>query len=256
MRSILCLALFAAGMLAQRDLTAQAESSRTIQPEAWQLLQMANQARATTGAQPLKWDPALAAAARQHCLRMAAEGPISHRYAGEDDLSVRAGQAGAHFSMIEENVAMGPTVDSVHVGWMHSPGHRDNLLNPNVDRVGIAVVASRGELYAVADYEQSVKVLEQDEVEAVVGRLLRASGVSLREDRVDARAYCAEGKDAEITSQPGFLMMWQGPDLTRLPQKLVARLASGQYHEAAVGSCPTTDLGGSFTAYRVAVMLY
>jgi hypothetical protein len=118
------------------------------------------------------------------------------------------------------------------------------------------VVASRGELYAVADYEQSVKVLEQDEVEAVVGRLLRASGVSLREDRVDARAYCAEGKDAEITSQPGFLMMWQGPDLTRLPQKLVARLASGQYHEAAVGSCPTTDLGGSFTAYRVAVMLY
>jgi uncharacterized protein YkwD len=50
----------------------------------------------------------LAAAARRHCLRMAAEGPISHRYEGEPDLSERAAQAGAHFSLIEENVAVGP----------------------------------------------------------------------------------------------------------------------------------------------------
>jgi uncharacterized protein YkwD len=83
--------------------------SGAIQPEAWQILQLANQARAAAGAAPLKWDWALATGARQHCLRMAAEGPISHRYGGEPDLDQRAGQAGAHFSLIEENVAIGPT---------------------------------------------------------------------------------------------------------------------------------------------------
>ncbi len=74
---------------------------QTLQPEAEQLLALANEARAAHGASPLRWDPALAAAARQHCLRMAAEGPISHRYGGEADVSERAGQAGAQFSLIE-----------------------------------------------------------------------------------------------------------------------------------------------------------
>ena len=113
--------------------------SGTIQPEAWQIVQLANQARAAAGAGPLTWDPALSAAARQHCLRMAAEGPISHRYGGEPDLDQRAGQAGAHFSLIEENVAVGPTPARIHEAWMNSPGHRANLLNPKVDHVGVAV---------------------------------------------------------------------------------------------------------------------
>ena len=45
-------------------------------------------------------------------------------------------------------------------------------------------------------------------------------------------------------------MRWQDADLTRLPTQLVEKLASGQYREAAVGSCPAQNLTGSFTAYR------
>ena len=44
----------------------------------------------------------------------------------------------------------------IHDEWMQSPGHRTNLLNPDVDHVGVAVVESRGVLYAVADYERAV----------------------------------------------------------------------------------------------------
>jgi hypothetical protein len=51
-------------------------------------------------------------------------------------------------------------------------------------------------------------------------------------------------------------MLWQDADLTRLPQALVGRIASGQYRQAAVGSCPAQGQEGSFTAYRVAVLLY
>jgi hypothetical protein len=255
---VLCLALVAPVVLAQGPQAryVQADNSRAIQPEAWQIVQLANQARAAAGAGPLKWDWALAAGARQHCLRMAAEGPISHRYRGEPDLDERAGRAGAHFSIIEENVAIGPTPARIHDEWMNSAGHRTNLLNPKVDRVGVAVVASRRGLYAVADYERSVPVLTQAQVEDAIAQLLRGRGVTLLDDPTDARAYCARGRDAEGDSVPGFRMLWQEADLTLLPRQLRDRLASGQYSQAAVGSCPAQNVGGAFTAYRVAVLLF
>jgi hypothetical protein len=251
---LVCLALAPIVSLAQpplRDIRAV-----QIQPEAWQIVLLGNQARTDAGAGPLQWDPALASAARQHCLQMAAEGPIAHRYSGEADVAGRAGQAGARFSLIEENVAIGPSPASIHAAWMHSPGHRANLLSPGVDRVGVAVVASRGVLYAVADYERSVPVLTQTQVEASVAELLRSSGVDLTGDPTDARASCVQDRLATTGKQPGFLMLWQGSELNRLPGALVNRISSGRYRQAAVGSCPAEIAENSFTAYRVAVLLY
>jgi hypothetical protein len=51
-------------------------------------------------------------------------------------------------------------------------------------------------------------------------------------------------------------MRWQDADLTLLPQALLDRLATGKYRQAAVGSCPAQGLEGTFTAYRLAVLLY
>jgi hypothetical protein len=250
--------LIAGLVLAASSMHAQQQPARSngIQQEAWEIVELANQARAANGAGPLRWDAALAEAARQHCLRMAAEGPISHRYGGELDLTERAGKAGAHFSLIEENIAIGPTPAGIHDEWMHSPGHRSNLLNPDVDHVGVAVVASRGVLYAVADYERGVTAMTAEQVEAAVGRLLRGKGVALLDNSIDARAYCAGNGRAGGNDQPGFRMLWQDSDLSKLPQALLDRLATGQYRRAAVGSCAAQNVEGSFTAYRVAVLLY
>jgi hypothetical protein len=44
--------------------------------------------------------------------------------------------------------------------------------------------------------------------------------------------------------------------LSRLPQALEDKLKSGQYRQAAVGSCVAQVTEGSFAAYRVAVLLY
>jgi uncharacterized protein YkwD len=250
---VLSLALCVPVFLAPAQTAAQQGS---LQPEAGQLLALANQSRAAAGAGPLSWDPALAAAARRHCLRMAAEGPIAHRYNDELDVSGRAAQAGAHFSLIEENVAIGPDPVTIHSEWMHSPGHRANLLSPDVNRVGMAVVASRGVLYAVADYSRAVPVLTQNQVEAAIAGLIRDRGVTVIDDSNNARAACAEDRGYSGIEQPGFIMRWQGADLTRLPQPLLERMASGRYRKAAVGSCPTGSVEGSFTAYRLAVLLY
>src|ERR1035441_8774610 len=254
----LSLALAAPVVLAQThpSRSLQVESSTAIQAEAWQIVTLANQARDASEAAPLRWDATLAAAARQHCLRMAAEGPISHRYRGEPELTERAGQAGAHFSLIEENVAIGPNPATIHDEWMHSAGHRSNLLNAEVDRVGVAVVASRGVLYAVADYERAVPVFAQAQVEAAISSLVRVSGVTILRDPTAAREHCAPSKGTRGSNRPSYLIFWQEAALTRLPQQLRDRIASGRYRQAAVGSCPAQDVEGSFTAYRAAVLLY
>jgi hypothetical protein len=233
--------------------------AQTVQPEAAQLLALANQARAEAGAGPLKWDESLAIAAREHSLRMAAEGPLSHRYPGELALSERAGKTGAHFSVIEENIALGPTPAEIHEEWMHSEGHRTNLLNPEVDRVGIAVVASRGLLYATADYSRGVQSLSQREVEARVAAFIQPRGLMILRDSQAARDACAMESGIPASagdSRPRFIMRWQDSDLSKLPEGLTQRIETGLYHKAAVGSCGATSVAGSFTAYRVAVILY
>jgi hypothetical protein len=258
---ILCLSTVLAVSFAQaQQLQSRPEAGGQALPSAaGQLLSLANEERRAQGAPLLQWDPALAAAALNHCRRMAVEGEIAHRYGGELSLTERAGQAGAHFSLIEENVAVGSYPALIHQSWMHSPDHRTNLLNPQVDHVGIAAVATRGVIYAVADYSRAVPVLSQTQVEAAIAGLLRVSGVSVLRDPATARAACALDRGLPGDSsgtQPQFVMRWQGAELTHLPPDLVSRLASGRYRQAAVGNCSPKGVEGSFTAYRLAVLLY
>jgi len=256
MRAVLavCALLAAAGWLPG---AAQEGVTREHPEAARQLLEMANQSRAAAGAAPLKWDAALADAALVHCRKMAAEGEISHRYGGEASVTDRAGAAGAHFSLIEENVAMGSRIESIHDGWMHSPGHRENLLNPQVDRVGIAVVSWNGLYYAVADYARGVAALSQAQVDAAVGRALHAKGILTTEfESRDAKNYCESDGRYGGASQPRFLMRWQNSDATVLPEALLSKLNSSPYSRAAVASCPARNVEGAFTVYRVAVLLY
>jgi len=236
----------------------QIRNSQALRNMAAQLFSFANQARAAQGLQPLEWDPALAAAALNHCVRAAAEGPLSHEYAGEPDLSQRAASAGARFSLIEENVAEGYEPSSIHQQWMHSSGHRDNLLNPAVNRVGVAVVAQGNMFYAVEDFARAVPVLSREQVEAAVANLVEGTGVAAHGNSPGARLACAQdnGLPASLDNRrPEFIMRWQAGELDRLPEALLERISTGRYREAAVGSCSSPTAATTFTSYRVAVLL-
>jgi len=255
---VVCLGLFMAAFVSQAVAAPHSPDGgpQSLPSGAEQLFALANQTRATHGLGSLKWDPALAEGALQHCLLMAHEGSISHRYQGEPDLTVRAGQAGAHFSLIEENVAVGPYVDGIHRGWMNSPGHRENLLNPQIDRVGIAVVTRGGSIYAVADYARAVPVLTRNQIEAAVAGLLHDRGLSIVSNARQARDYCASSAQFKGSGARSALIRFESSDVTQLPAYLAQRVASGEYRAAAVGSCPAQSADGTFTVYRVAVLLY
>lgn len=239
---------------------AQAPRGRidNLPAEAEQVFALANQARAEAGAAPLRWDAALARAAVEHCRLMVSMGTIGHRYQGEADLAVRAAAAGARFALIEENVAEAPSALEIHSAWMHSSGHRKNLLSPDVDRVGIAVIASQGELFAVADYARGSEQISAAETERRVGQLIAVSGVHATGSQV-ARAACSADRGMpQGASDAGatFVMRWENADLTRLPEVLTAKLASGRYRRAEVGSCPAHGGQTGFTVYRLTVLLY
>jgi len=237
---------------AQGQLSVRSGSS--IPAGAQQLFVLANQARAEAGVSPLKWDSALAAGALLHCERMAVEGPIAHQYRGEPSLTLRAQNAGAHFGLIEENVALGSYIATIHQGWLDSPGHRANLLNPQVDSVGVAVVSGGGVLYAVADYARAVPVLSREQVEATVADLIRRPGLSIVGDASAGRRYCGAG--ASESGRAEFLIVWEDSDISVLPRTLASRIAAGGYRNAVVGGCAPKDTESGFTSYWVAVILY
>jgi cysteine-rich secretory family protein len=243
-------------LLATSGLMARAQLPNQELSQARELLALANHARAVGGLGELAWDETLAAAAQMHCRRMAAEGPLAHRYDGEPDLTARAGAAGAHFSAIEENIAVGSDPATIQQGWLDSPEHRANLFSPSIDHVGIAVVKEGQLIFVVADYARAVPALSQAEVETQFGALLRARGLMVLRDATDARTYCQSNERYHGGDPPSFLFRWQDPDVKHLPDPVLEQLAVGRYHRAAVGSCTPRGVNGAFTIYRVAVLLY
>jgi hypothetical protein len=219
------------------------------------LLAAANQDRAARGLPQLHFDGELALAARLHAYEMAKRGMISHQFAGEADLAARAGNAGAHFSLVTENVAEAPNSAEIHDLWMNSAGHRANLLDPNVDAVGIAVVQSRGEFYAVEDFAHTVPRLTLAQQEATVSNLLARSGLQVDAPNEDARETCRLSTGFAGSRTPWFVMRYTSSDIHRLPDQLTSRIASGRYREALVGAC-VPEHQTPFTSYSIAVLLY
>jgi hypothetical protein len=220
------------------------------------LFDLTNQARSEHGLQALQWDPALAAAAQAHAQKMLDERSLSHQLPGEPDLPARAGQAGAHFHSIAENVAMGSSVDALQKEWMNSTPHRTNILDPKLDHIGIGIVEQAGYFYAAVVFDSSVATMNTDQTEQKIADLLRQRGIDPSKPADDARKDCAVDSGDVSGSKPLFVMRWEGPDLSHLPDPLEQRLRSGRYKTASVGACSGEAGSQGFTAYRIAVLLY
>ena len=120
-----------------------------------ELFASVNQARRSQGLAPLRWDESLAAAARRHAEVMAERGSAQHGFEGEPSLSARVKQAGVHFSWLSENVSQGPTPRFIHSQFISSPMHRANILDRDMDSIGVGVVERGGQLFTVEDFSQA-----------------------------------------------------------------------------------------------------
>jgi uncharacterized protein YkwD len=129
-----------------------------------ELLDMANEARAQAGVAPLQSDDGLTEAARKHAVAMAEEHQLSHQLSGELALGERlAADADLHLDRAGENVAYAETLEGAEDGLMHSPPHRENLLNAAFNVAGFAVVRSGDLLYVVQDFGHKLDAYSTDE---------------------------------------------------------------------------------------------
>ncbi|MCU0119875.1 CAP domain-containing protein [Pseudomonas sp. B2M1-30] len=88
-------------------------------------------------ARPLSWNPALGAAAQSHSKAMAYGNYFAHRDPDGDMPADRARAAGYRGRQIGENIAAGQSSPGkAMAGWLASPGHCANLMNPMFTQVG------------------------------------------------------------------------------------------------------------------------
>jgi hypothetical protein len=217
------------------------------------LFDSANHERTSRGVPALKWDASLAEAAHQHATLMAEKNTLSHQFPGEPDVPTREAQAGEKMSAAAENVASGPSAAVIHTGWMHSPPHRGNLLDPQMNSIGIAVVQRGNTLFAVEDFSRVLAALSLEEQEKMVAAHIRAANLKIRADNSDARRVCESG--SAVSTQAALTVQFSTTDLSTLPAALEHAIHSGRYVSAEIGACAKSS-ADSLSQYHIAVLLY
>lgn len=116
------------------------------------VLEWVNQARAeprTCGskafdaAAPVTWNAQLARAALAHSRNMAERNYFSHRGGDGHYADVRAKREGYNWQQIGENIAAGQgSAQQAVSGWLASPGHCANIMNPHFTEMGAAYVVN------------------------------------------------------------------------------------------------------------------
>lgn len=96
-------------------------------------------------AKPLAWDAALASAATVHSSDMARRDYFAHAGPEGGRVGARVTAAGYRWRSLGENIAGGDrSVDIVVRGWLDSPGHCANIMNPEFNDIGVACAERPG----------------------------------------------------------------------------------------------------------------
>jgi uncharacterized protein YkwD len=103
--------------------------------------QLINAYRTQNGLKPLRLNPKLSDAALKHSTDLSKSDRISHYGSDGSDTWDRVRRTGYQARMTAENVGTGQsTLKEVFRGWQNSPDHNANLLLPDAQEMGIAMV--------------------------------------------------------------------------------------------------------------------
>jgi len=135
------------------QLTLAQRADRVANSDEVRILSLINRERSRKGLSDLGWNDDLAALARNYSERMSREHFFAHVDSSGSDVVDRARKMRIRgWSKIGENLFMcdadGDFTSLSVRGWMRSPTHRDNLLDPEWQATGIGVAYARnGDIY-------------------------------------------------------------------------------------------------------------
>jgi hypothetical protein len=237
-----------------------------------ELAERINHSREEQGLPKLEWSRQLAEAARTHSLEMANRRQLTHRFPEEPELRQRVSSTGLRFDLVGENVGRSGDVDSMHEGFLRSPGHRANILEPRANAVGVGAVRLGDELFVTEDFAHTVPDYEPEEVEKLVAqgieelrkqarlpRLSHAASQPLREQACDmARRDSVRFDRGAYPRTRGALqnIAYATGDPASLPEPLRKLAASQQPESFSVGACSARTASFPSGGYWVVVVFY
>ena len=133
--------------------TAASPAAVSATSEERRVFDLVNAERRARGESALVWDAELTRMARVHSQNMARQSFFNHHGPDGQGLRERSRASGVGgFKAMAENLAynkgFADAASCAVTGWMHSDGHRDNMLNGEFTRSGIGVArAADGRVY-------------------------------------------------------------------------------------------------------------
>lgn len=235
-----------------------------------QLVGLINQARAEEGLQALKVDERLTRAARKHSQLMAQHSVLSHDFAGEPPLQIRIANENLYADRVSENIAYNNrTIEVAHDGLMHSPPHRQAILNPDFDAVGVGVLRVGDEIYVTEDFAHKLPEYSEPQAEAVVEsaitRYMKSHGplapvrrtqLLLRKTACDmARNDRLDSDDALKLPGVHGVLAWTAADPAKLPKGIVQVVAPG-VSGYSLGACFAPSVSHPGGVYWIVMVTY
>jgi uncharacterized protein YkwD len=235
------------------------------------LLESVNRSRKQAGVAPVRIEESLRQAARLHARRMVATRQLEHQFPGEPSLLQRiADVSSLPLDRAGENIANVGCPDDAHDLLMHSPPHRQNILDPHFNVVGIVAIWSHDRLYLVQDFGHAMPSYSARETASRVGEALNEARASnglpelapfspphldeaacalAKEDRPSARLVAAS-----FTNRKVITYTQSTPDI--LPSAASGVLENPSLRHFAVGSCYARNAAYPTGIYWVAILLY
>lgn len=236
-------------------------------PAEKELYDIVNQERKNQNLPLFALDDNLIFAARKHSQEMAMVGKLSHKFPDEPILSLRLAQAGAHFDSVAENVALSGSPEDAHIEFMHSPGHRANLLNPAYNTIGIGIVEKGEEIFVTEDFSHRVPEQTTENIERQIlkqiNQIRGESGMAALE-RVDAPqlqvAACQPGITAHeaIRYLPGAgsMVVFGQAEINDLPEQLKKAAIDPSAKHVVISVCYPPGSQTGFSMFTALVGVY
>jgi uncharacterized protein YkwD len=236
-----------------------------------EILKMANKSREAAGAAALRMDGSLREAARQHARRMISSDRLEHQYSGEPALLQRIALGGSlKIDYAGENIAFASCPVSANEALMHSPPHRQNLLDRGFNVAGMAAIWSHGRLYVVQDFAHELRSYSAYESDTLVGgaiaEIRRLAGLPelkqispakldeaacnlSQETRPNAHLLAAAYRNSRVIAYT------QGKP-EALPDAAQRALSEPKIRHFAVGACYARNAAYPNGTYWIAILLF
>ena len=140
------------------------------------MFDLINQARAEAHLPALAYDERLSETARAHSEDMFENKYFAHDSPTVGNLAERMAKAGIKAKKFSENIADNQDLLAAHQELMDSPGHRKDILDPDLTRVGVGIVrAENGQLLVTEDFMEEYQTYDTSALAAQLIQGLNAA---------------------------------------------------------------------------------